>query len=499
MEGQKGEEKKRGAEAAKILKAAEQQGRRIVEEARREANDEAHKIIREVEEKGHQIIQEALKFAEVHGDKIVAEAMQKASKITEEAGKQTQSEATPRKSELQAQQGDLLIIDEAREKAETEANRIIAEAREKARQIIEEAEGKPGTVVKPASEVKPAGHRIIEEAVRKAEADISKLIAKDEKEARQIIEGAKKNIDTEAEASKIVSQAVKTGLQIVVEAAQEAEKEANKIVSRAEQKAHHIIEEATKKKETEANRIVAQAQTKGLQIIEQATKKAEDEANKIVTQAMQTMLQIVVEAVKKVETETEDSKMVAQAQQTGRKFIEAAKDTVDTKASADTKIIDAYKKTQPFPEKIETVAVTSPAPKSLHVAKTTTEKSAPKAKAKDKKATEVSYKQAEVVIVPPVDFAQLEKLRMSLQKLRNTRLLTTEGYPDGRTSISVLFYTPATLIPDLKDIEVVEEAIEEESLDSHPLSEIVKKALPPRRPSKRKGEQTILVVLKRAS
>jgi hypothetical protein len=107
-------------------------------------------------------------------------------------------------------------------------------------------------------------------------------------------------------------------------------------------------------------------------------------------------------------------------------------------------------------------------------------------------------RRVELVIIPPVDFVQLEKLRVSLHQLANLRILSMWGNSDGGASIFALTERPASLIPDLRKIDVVDEAIEidEELLDSDLINHFLKTNLP-LRPSKRMDEQRILVLLKR--
>jgi hypothetical protein len=72
------------------------------------------------------------------------------------------------------------------------------------------------------------------------------------------------------------------------------------------------------------------------------------------------------------------------------------------------------------------------------------------------------------------------------------------GNSDGGASIFVLTERPVSLIPDLRKIDVVDEAIEidEVLLDCDLISKFVKNNLP-LRPSKRTDEQRVLVLLKR--
>ncbi len=357
------ENKKAEAEAAKKLKAAEQMGRQIIEEARKTANNEAIKTLKELEQKGRQIINEAVKIAEEDANRIVAQAEEKARQIIEEARGRTQAEAKPGRPASEAEQEGLRIIEDARTKAEAAARKILAEAENRARQMPQEAkktqaEAKAG---RPASEAEQEGLRIIEDARKKAETDASKIVAQAEEKARQITEEAKSRVGSEVKADRIIAE--------------------------AELKARQIIEEA--------QRIAA-----------------------------------------------------APVAERPQNIVKAAKD----KAARGTK-------------------------------------------AKQEKRV-AAYNRAELVIVPPIDFAQLEKLRISLQQLTNLRILATEGSSEGGTSISIIMKKPEPLIPELKKIDAVEEAIEEELLDSHPLGNIVKQELPTR-PPKRDDEQRILVVLKR--
>jgi len=87
---------------------------------------------------------------------------------------------------------------------------------------------------------------------------------------------------------------------------------------------------------------------------------------------------------------------------------------------------------------------------------------------------------------------------VSLHQLANLRILSMWGNSDGGASIFALTERPASLIPDLRKIDVVDEAIEidEELLDSDLINHFLKTNLP-LRPSKRNDEQRILVLLKR--
>ena len=200
------------------------------------------------------------------------------------------------------------------------------------------------------------------------------------------------------------------------------------------------------------------------------------------------------EEIKK-KAEADASKMFKGAEQKGRQIIEEARKKAEAEAS---KIIaEAEQKARQIIEQAEKIAAAPPAQRPRQIMKAVREKAASEEKGKVDQQ-EAAYKnRVEIVIIPPVDFAQLEKLRVSLQRFPDLRVLSTGGSPDGSTHISVMMDKPAPLAESLRKLEIIEEAIEEEQLDSHPLGDIMKKAMPSRS-SKQREEQRVLVVLKRA-
>jgi len=200
------------------------------------------------------------------------------------------------------------------------------------------------------------------------------------------------------------------------------------------------------------------------------------------------------EEIKK-KAEADASKMFKGAEQKGRQIIEEARKKAEAEAS---KIIaEAEQKARQIIEQAEKIAAAPPAQRPRQIMKAVREKAASEAKGKVDQQEAAYKKRVEIVIIPPVDFAQLEKLRVSLQRFPDLRVLSTGGSPDGSTHISVMMDKPAPLAESLRNLEVIEEAIEEEQLDSHPLGDIMKKAMPSRS-SKQREEQRVLVVLKRA-
>jgi len=435
METKKNEGMKRKVRAYSgyLFKPAQRKEQQIIEQARKQANDEATKILNMVEEKGRQIISEAVRSAEVKAATILAQAQQ-------------------------------------------EAREIVAKAREQARS------GESRTI--------PQNGEQIGLTSREA-----------------------KNVVIESQLGTTMTQELDKGFGIIVEATKKAETEANKIMAQAKETGRKIIEEATRKREGEAKKIV-----------EEATRKAEEEGNKIVTQALQTGLQIIVEAARIADTEAEITKRIPQGEPKVRRLIEEAKAAAADRLSADGKSHDAEQEVQrllketkdsvsaeflphqelahsllkapPIAEAAKTPAATPPSQTPKSILEPAEEETGPEMKAEVGNQTAVYQGQVELAIMPPIDFFQLERLRISLQRLKNIRILSTEGYTDGRTAISILLKRPSPLITDLIRIGEVEEALGEETLDSHPLGESLKQALAPS-PSKRNNRRRILLVLKR--
>jgi len=210
-----------------------------------------------------------------------------------------------------------------------------------------------------------------------------------------------------------------------------------------------------KNAEAEALKMLETAEQKLHQIIEEARKAANEEASKTFRELEQRVRQIIHEIVKIAEADAE--RIVAQAEEKAHQLIEEAKKKAEIMEKVAWETADEGEKR-----------------KAAH------------------------KRRVELVIIPPIDFVQLEKLRVSLHQLANLRILSMWGNSDGGASIFALTERPVSLIPDLRKIDVVDEAIEidGELLDSDLINQFVKNNLP-LRPSKRTDEQRVLVLLKR--
>jgi len=425
-------------------KPSQKKGQQLFGQAKKQADDEATEILKMVEEKGRLIINEAAVFAQAKAAKILAQAQQ-------------------------------------------EANEIVAKAREQAQSDRSRAIHQNGVKIGQAT-------------------------------------GEAKNIVNESQLVATTNQTLDKGFSIIVEATRKAEGEANRIIDQAKETGRQIVEEAKRGKEDEAKKIVSQAQENGRQIIEEATKKAENEGNRIVTQALQTGLNIIVEAARIADKEAESIKRISQGEHKEHPSIEEAKAAAVNRLWKSGKYLDLEREGQQLPEEIKykifskiltdqelnssllhsrpvagkakttTVVHRSYSPKSI--LKIVKAKKGPEMKVDVENQTAMYQGQVELAIMPPIDFIQLERLRSSLQKFKNIRILSTDGCRGGSTAISILLNQPSSLITDLNRVEEVEEAFGEETLDSHPLGDSIKKTLPPRT-SKNDKRRRILLVMKK--
>ncbi|MEE9401025.1 MAG: hypothetical protein V3V32_03300, partial [Dehalococcoidia bacterium] len=296
----------------------------------------------------------------------------------------------------------------------------------------------------------------------------------------------------EPEANKTIAESVQRGYQIIDEAKEKAEAESSRIIAEAEQNSSQIIEEAAKKADAEPSRIISQAEQNSSQILEEAKEKAEAEASRIIAEAKQNGSQILEEARDKAEAEA--SRIIAEAEQKAGQFLEEAKE----KAAAQTmSLVDEYEqRARKIVEEAEKIAAAPAAERPAHIIRTLQEKAALEAEAKEEGKKAAQQKRVELVVIPPINFAQLTKLRISLQQFPDLRVLATGGSLEGGATISIFMEEPIPLTDELREMGTIEEAIEEELLDSHPLGDFLKRAMPARS-SKRSEIQRILIVLRR--
>jgi vacuolar-type H+-ATPase subunit H len=280
-----------------------------------------------------------------------------------------------------------------------------------------------------------------------------------------------------------------------------AETDANKILRDAEQKGRLIIEEAKKKADALSSEVLREVEQKGRLIIEEARKKAESQIKTARPATDQKARQILEEA------EIEASKIIAEAEQKGRLIIEeaqkvaakagASKPATDLDPRASKIIAEAEQKARQIIEEAERMAAAPATKRPPHNIKAVGKKAALKTKKKEQQPKASHRKHVEIIIAAPVDFSQLEKFRTSLHHLHGLRILSTGGSPGGGTQISIMMDKPTPLAENLNAMEVVEEAVEEELLYSHPLRDFLRNAMPSPATKRPPDTQRVLVVLKR--
>jgi vacuolar-type H+-ATPase subunit H len=238
------------------------------------------------------------------------------------------------------------------------------------------------------------------------------------------------------------------------------------------------------KAKAEALKMIALAEKKALQVIWDAWKTANEDTNRTFEELKKKVRHIIHDAINIAE---EDSgSILAQPKEKASQIIEESKKRAQTNIKSDNE------------ERVERVADAPQTQGLQQTFKPIMEKVAPEME-DEKEKQKANYEQrVELVIVPPIDMLQLEKLRLSLQQLGYLRILSMWGTTDGATSIFVLLQRPASLIPDLRKMDVVYEAIEiEEQLPGSDLANYYIERDLPLLSSKRNNEQRVLVLLKR--
>ncbi len=170
---------------------------------------------------------------------IIAQAQQKASQIVDEASKRTVDDA---QITSEAQQTARQTLDEAKKKAEDDASSIVADASETARQIIDEARHNADDhVLKLAAEAEQSANQIIDEARNEARNQAMTIVTEAEQRASQIIEGAEKQAEG---GRQIVPEAEQTASQILDEVKRRARDNARVV----KQEAARLLTTANKKR-----------------------------------------------------------------------------------------------------------------------------------------------------------------------------------------------------------------------------------------------------------
>jgi two-component system response regulator DegU len=307
------------------------------------ANDRAHAVVLAVRD-GVVSIQPNDGISLCNND-----VLNKVSDTTEELGQITDDEISIRsRILLDAEEIARQIIDEAEQKGKTDAGKIIAEAvaeaKHNASHIIEEAERLKSEILDNANikamgiideaeqEGKTDAGKIIAEAVIEAKHNASQIIEEVERSKSEILDNANtkaKGIIDEAEqdiennASQILAEVIalaeQQGSNIICEAKKKAEVDAGIISGQAREAAQSASEEIKAQGKIEANKITAEAEQSAKQLVEHAKNEAKWEAAAIVAEAHKKASDILQEA------ENVQSNMLSDAEEAAKRLTEEAK------------------------------------------------------------------------------------------------------------------------------------------------------------------------------
>jgi two-component system response regulator DegU len=255
------------------------------------ANDRAHAVVLAVRD-GVVSIQPNDGISLCNND-----VLNKVSDTTEELGQITDDEISIRsRILLDAEEIARQIIDEAEQKGKTDAGKIIAEAvieaKHNASQIIEEVERSKSEILDNAN-TKAKG--IIDEAEQDIENNASQILA------------------------EVIALAEQQGSNIICEAKKKAEVDAGIISGQAREAAQSASEEIKAQGKIEANKITAEAEQSAKQLVEHAKNEAKWEAAAIVAEAHKKASDILQEA------ENVQSNMLSDAEEAAKRLTEEAK------------------------------------------------------------------------------------------------------------------------------------------------------------------------------
>ena len=324
----------------------------------------------------------------------------------------------------------------------SESERIIAEVRKQAEQLIGEADDRirketrertrreTERVIKAARDeadkiIVRARHTAAEEAKKeneqllKANAELKQKLAREVEEARKIVH---------SEAEQIITSVRET-------AEREAEKESGIIIAEARKTAGQIIEEVREKAQREHDQLVEGS-------ISEAKRKSEQEAAQIISEARQTADRIVAQATSKIHTELDESArlLVEVRQRLGQVMVTAEKEPKKPEARSEESVRAApeEKRERAPARNIGLEAATA---------------------AGDNGNGRVYQGRLELFMAPPIDFKQMASFEKHLLKVPHLRLVGKGTFADGKTWAEVEITEPMPLLELLKGMPPVKEVV----------------------------------------
>jgi two-component system response regulator DegU len=290
------------------------------------ANDRAHAVVLAVRD-GVVSIQSNDGISLCNND-----VLNNVSDITKEPGQITDNEISIRSRVLlDAEEIARQIIDEAEQNGKDAAGKIIAEAvleaKHSASQIIEEAERSKSEILDNANttangiideteqDIENNAGKILAEIIALAEHQGSNIICEAKKKAeveagiilrqgREAAQSASEEIEAQAniEANKITSEAEQNAKQLVEHSKSEAKSEAAAIIVEAHKKASGILQEV----ENVQSNILSDAKETAKRLMEEAKQRAADDAGRVILEAEHRASRILEESERNAQEEVDN-------------------------------------------------------------------------------------------------------------------------------------------------------------------------------------------------
>lgn len=300
---------------SEIIANANMTAKQIIYDTEHNIENDASRIIDEViavaDEQGSNIICEARKKAEVDAEIILDQARETAQSAGEEIKTQAKIEAN--KVLVETEQNAKLLIERAKNMAESEAAAIVAEAHKKAGGILQEVGNVQSNMLSNAEEEAKCR---MEETRQKAEDDASKVILEAEHQASLILEESKRKAQDEGDI--ILEECNKGAKSAAAGIKARAEEEANKIIAEAADKSKRVVEDAEYTAKSEASAIIGEAHNKASQIIQEAG----NTKSKIIADAEEEAKRVMEEAKQRGDDDAQ--RVIAEAEHKASKIIEQA-------------------------------------------------------------------------------------------------------------------------------------------------------------------------------
>jgi len=418
----------------------------LAEKIKQEAQDQARQLIQEAEDKARETTAEVQEQAE----RTVTGANELAEKIRQEAHDQTtrliqEAEDKARETTAEVQEQAERTVTEANELAE----KIRQEAQDQTRQLIQEAEDKARETT---TEVQEQAERTVTEANELAE----KIRQEAQDQTTRLIQEAEdKARETTAEVQEQAERTVTEANELAEKIRQEVQDQTAQLIQEAEDKAGELVSKAKREAETanqeKAAAILEQARQEAAAIIETARTHVSSEIEHFRDRFL-SRLQDLITGVGASRKEIEQAKLGA-VEEDEPNTLPFSIPISEISSNGDRESLEVK-------EDLESEFVATVANKSQTVEEATTanpadESVTPPAAPDDATPFEGEVK---IAVPPPVDMAQLIRLRRNLQDVSHLKIRRTDGSWNEGSVITMLINKPLPLISLLKEMPEVENA-----------------------------------------